>query len=55
MRDDNGSRKAGWTRRSFLQISAWAAAGALSLPHARAASAVFTPTWTSLVDGAVRE
>ena len=50
MRDDNGSRSAGWTRRSFLQTSAWAAAGALSLPHARAASTAFTSSWSSLVD-----
>lgn len=53
MRDDNASRNAGWTRRSFLQTSALAAAGALSLPHARthAASAVFKPAWESLVEG----
>lgn len=50
MRIDNRSRSAGWTRRSFLQTSAWAAAGALSLPHARAASTAFAPAWSSLVD-----
>lgn len=50
MRDDNGFRNAGWTRRSFLKTSALAAAGALSLPHARAASTVFAPAWSSLVD-----
>lgn len=51
MRVDDGSRGTGWTRRSFLQASAWTAAGALSLRHARAASTAFTPTWASLVDG----
>ena len=54
MRIDGGSRGSGWTRRSFLQASAWTAAGALSLRHAHAAAAAstaFTPTWASLVDG----
>lgn len=48
---DNESPNTGWTRRSFLQASALAAAGALAPRHAYASSATFTPDWESLVDG----
>jgi alpha-L-fucosidase len=49
---DDRDTTASWTRRSFLQASAMAAAGTLSLPYARAAApAAFTPSWDSLVNG----
>ncbi|HEX6706207.1 MAG TPA: alpha-L-fucosidase [Albitalea sp.] len=38
-----------WSRRTFLQASAGAAA--LGLRHANAAPATFAPSWASLVDG----
>ena len=51
MQFDNRRTNAGWTRRSFLQASASAAAGALSLRYAQAAPDAFAPNWASLVEG----
>lgn len=51
MQVDDRRASARWTRRSFLQGSASAAACALSLRYAQAAPATFAPTWASLVDG----
>jgi alpha-L-fucosidase len=48
---DEKQMRSRWTRRSFVQASAFAAGGALALQYARAASDAFTPTWSSLVEG----